>query len=79
MTSWPKSFIPPKEIDDETKDEFKKLFTSQIDTAQQGLPDPSKFSVEKVWNGYDQLLSLATLIFKLANPKSELHYSEKAS
>jgi hypothetical protein len=69
MTSWPKPFIPPKEIDDEAKDEFKKLFTSQIDIAQQGLLDPSKFSVRKVWDGYDELLSLTTLNFKLANPK----------
>jgi len=31
MTSWPKPFIPPKEIDDEDKDEFKKLFTGKRD------------------------------------------------
>ena len=35
MTSWLKPFIPPKEIEDEAKDEFKKLFTGQIDIAQQ--------------------------------------------
>jgi hypothetical protein len=63
------SLFHPKEIDNEAKDEFKKLFTGQIDIAPQGLLDPSKFSVRKVWDGYDQLLSLATLIFKLANPK----------
>jgi hypothetical protein len=71
MTSWPKPLIPPKEIDDEAKDDFKKLFTGQIDIAQQGLLDPSKFSFGEVWEGYDQLLSLATLIFKLANPKRD--------
>jgi hypothetical protein len=36
MTSWPKPFIPPKEIDNEAKNEIKKLFTGQIDKAQQG-------------------------------------------
>ena len=77
MTSWPKPFIPPKEIDDEAKDEFKKLFTGQIDIAQQGLIDPSRFSVGKVWDGYDQLLSLATLIFKLANPKRDYPRARK--
>jgi len=71
MTSWLKPFIPPKEIDDEDKDEFKKLFTGKIDIAQQGLLDPSKFSVRKVWDGYDQLQSLATLVFKLTNPKRD--------
>jgi hypothetical protein len=54
-------FIPPKETDDEVKEE---LYTGQIDIAQQGLLDPGKFRVGKVWDGYDQLLSLATLIFK---------------
>jgi hypothetical protein len=75
MTSWPKPFIPPKEIDDEAKDEFKKLFTGQIDMAQQGLLDPSRFSVGKVWDGYDQLLSLA--IFKLAYPKRDYPRARK--
>jgi hypothetical protein len=54
-------FIPPKETDEVAKEE---LYTGQIDIAQQGLLDPGKFRVGKGWDGYDQLLSLATLIFK---------------
>ncbi len=37
MTSWPKPFIPPKEIYNEAKNKLKKLFTRQIDITQQGL------------------------------------------
>ncbi len=54
MTSWPKN-------------EFKKLFIGNIDVAQLGLLDPCRYSVRKVWDGFDQLTSLATEVFKLAN------------
>jgi len=69
MTSWPKPFVPPAEVDDEAKNEFKKLFIGNIDMNQLGLLDPFRYSVGKVWDGFDQLISLASEIFKLANPR----------
>jgi hypothetical protein len=71
MTSWPEPFIPPAEVDDEAKNEFKKLFIGNIDIAQLGLLDPCRYSVSKVWDGFDQLISLAFEVFKLANPKRD--------
>ena len=65
-SSWPKPFVSPKEIDTEAKNEFMELFLGQTDIAQQGLLGPSKYSLGTVWDGYDQLLSLAILIFKSA-------------
>ncbi len=60
MTSWPKPFVPPTEVDDEAKNEFKKLFIGNIDIAQLSLLDPCRYSVGKVWDGFDRLISLAT-------------------
>ena len=77
MTSWPKPFVPPTEVDDEAKNEFKKLFIGNIDIAQLGLLDPCRYSVGKVWNGFDQLISLASEIFKLANPRRDFPRANK--
>ena len=71
MTSWPKPFFPPTEVDDEAKNEFKNLFIGNIDIAQLSLFDPCRYSVRKVCDGSDQLTSLATEFFKLANPRRD--------
>jgi len=42
MTSWPKPFVPPTEVDDEAMNEFKKLFIGNIDIAQLGLLGPCR-------------------------------------
>ena len=76
MTSLPKPFVPPTEVDDEAKNEFKKLFIGNIDIGQLGLLDPCRYTVGKVWDGFDRLTSLATEAFNLANPR---RYFPKAS
>ncbi len=77
MTSLPKPFVPPTEVDNEAKNEFKKLFIGQIGIAQQSLLAPSRFSVGKVWDGFDQLVSLVTEVFKLANPRRDFPKARK--
>ncbi len=77
MTSWSKPFVPPTEVDDEAKNELKKLFIGNIDTAQLGLLYPCRYSVGKVWNGFDQLISLALEVFKLANPRRDFPKATK--
>jgi len=77
MTSWPKPFVPPTEVDDEAKNEFKKLFIGNIDIAQLSLLDPCRYSVGKVWDGFDRLISLATEVFKLANPRRDYPKASK--
>jgi hypothetical protein len=37
----------------------------------EGLLDPCRYSVGKVWDGFDQLISLASEVFKLANPRRD--------
>jgi hypothetical protein len=77
MTSWPKPFVLPAEVDNEAKNEFKKLFIGNIDIAQLGILDPCRYSVGKVWDGFDQLISLASEIFKLANPRRDFPKATK--
>jgi hypothetical protein len=77
MTSWPKPFVPPTEVDDEAKNEFKKLFIGNIDIAQLGLLDPCRYSIGKVWNNFDQLINLASEVFKLANPRRDFPKATK--
>jgi hypothetical protein len=77
MSSWPKPFVPPVEVDDEAKNEFKKLFIGNIDIAQLSLLDPCRYSVGKVWNGFDQLISLASEILKQANPRRDFPRANK--
>jgi len=79
MTSWPKPFVPPTEVDDEAKNEFKKLFIGNIDIAQLSLLDPCRYSVGKVWDGFDRLISLATEVFKLANPRRDYPKASKVA
>ncbi len=62
MISWPKPFVQPAEVDDEAKNEFKRLFIGNIEVVQLGLLDPCRYSVGKVWNGFDQLVSLASIL-----------------
>ncbi len=58
-------------MENEVKNEFKKLFIGNIDIAQLGLLDPCRYSVGKVWNGFDQFISLASEISKLANARRD--------
>ncbi len=55
-TSWPKPFVAPTEVDDEANNEFNKLFIGNLDVAQLGPLDPPRYSVGKIWNGFDQLI-----------------------
>ncbi len=64
-------------MDDEAKNEFMKLFIGNIERAQLGLLDPCRYRVGKVWNGFDQLISLASEIFKLANPRRDFPRANK--
>ncbi len=77
MTSWPKPFVPPTEVDGEAKNEFKKLFIGNIFIAQFGILDPRRYSVGKVWDVFDQLTSLASEIFKLAYPRRDFPKANK--
>jgi hypothetical protein len=77
MASWPKPFVPPTEVDDGAKNEFKKLFIGNIDIAQHGGFDPCRYSVGKVWGGFDRLVSLTSEVFKLANPKRDFTKATK--
>ncbi len=55
----------------------KKLFIGNIDIAQLGLLDPCRYSVGKVWEGFDQLTSLTSEVFKLANPRRDFPKASK--
>jgi len=56
MTSWHKPFVAPTEMDYEGNKKFNKLFIGNLDIAQLGPLDPCRYSVGKVWNGFDQLI-----------------------
>ncbi len=55
----------------------KKLFIGNIDIAQLSLLDPCRYSVGKVWDGFDELTSLASEVFKLANPRRDFPKASK--
>jgi hypothetical protein len=67
----------PNEIDDEAKNKFKKLFIGNKDIAQLGLLDPCRYSVGKVLDGFDQLISLVSEVFQLANTRRDFPKATK--
>jgi hypothetical protein len=82
---WPTAFEAPKEVNDEARSEFKKLFSESFCaiSCKLDLPeliknpklDPASYSVGRLWDGFERLLNNASLMFKLANKSIEISES----